>query len=58
VGLTPNQRLKVTEDIQRILREKPNATQEEIFERLNVAYTAVCLADVKAVLEAVKRENR
>jgi hypothetical protein len=58
VGLTPNQRLKVTEDIQRILREKPNATQEETFERLNVAYTGVGLADVKAVLESIRRENQ
>jgi hypothetical protein len=49
--LTKNQLSKVRDDISRILREKPNVTVGEIFERLNRAYTGVTLSDIKSILK-------
>jgi len=49
--LTKNQLSKVRDDISRILQEKPNVTVEEIFERLNRAYTCVTLSDIKSILK-------
>jgi Fe2+ or Zn2+ uptake regulation protein len=48
--LTKNQRTKVREDIERMVKSKPKISAEEVFEKLNLQYTGVSLTDIKSIM--------